>query len=416
VLWKTALPAGHSSPCIWEDRIFITGATNNKLQTFCLERQTGKILWQAEVEASKSERGKGGSAAPTPVTDGQCVYVYFGPFGVLCYDVSGKEQWRKPLAAPNVQHGTGVSPVLAAGKLILNRDQDTEAHLLALDARTGDIAWKADRPEVRRGFSTPLAYPLENPEVILLPGTLRLVAYELSTGKERWYISGLPNEMVTSPVTGQGMVFVAGWTPGVGTARMSAFDTILGQLDRDKDGKIAQNEAVSGLIKQNFTYFDANKDGFINRAEWEAMVAIMDRSENVALAVRPDGRGDVTKTHVVWTFKRGLPYVPSPLYYEGRIYLVKNGGLATCLNAATGEPLYQEERLGALGDYYSSLVAAGGNIFAASQAGSVTVFKAGDKLEVLALNKFDEPILTTPALLDGKLYLRTQKYLYAIGK
>lgn len=417
VVWKTALPSGHSSPCLWGGRIFLTGFAEGKLETLCLNQRDGAVLWRRHVEPGNIERGAqlSNPATATPTTDGERVCVYFGAFGLVAYDFDGKDLWRKPLSIPVTQHGAGTSPVLAGDWLILNSDQDVDSHLLAVNKRDGQTVWKTERPGFHRGFATPLLWPIEKPEQIIVPGTLRLIAYNLKDGTERWSVRGLPNEMVSSPVAGDGLIYLAGWTYGSGVSRMPAFDKLLEQGDTNHDGQLTRNESPGGPAKQHFLYIDADKNGRVTREEYAAIARIFDESKNIALAVRPDGRGDVTDTHVVWKATSGLPYVPSPLCYDGRIYLVKNGGLASCLDAATGRMLYQEERLGALGDYYSSPVAAAGKICVASQPGVVVVYRAGDTLEILTRNALDEPILATPAIVEGRLYVRTKSQLYAFG-
>ncbi len=417
LVWKTALPSGHSSPCIWDARIFLTGFADNKLVTLCLDRRDGRILWRTEIQPERVDRGAtlGSPAAATPATDGRRVYVYFGSFGLVTYDFDGKEVWRKPLPIPITQHGSGTSPVLTGPLLLLNCDQDVGSYLLALKAETGEQVWRADRSAFRRGFSTPLPYPPDTPEVIIVAGTLRLAAYNLKDGTERWHVRGLPNEIVSSPVSGGGLIFAAGWTHGAGVSKLPTFDALLEQGDQNKDGKLSREEAPNGPARQHFLYIDADKDGIVTRQEWDSMAAIFEQSQNVALAVRPDGHGDVTGTHVVWKQSRGLPYVPTPLYYDGRLYLVKNGGLASCFEAKTGKVLYQEERLGALGDYYSSPVAAAGKVCVISQPGVAVVFKAGDSLEVLSRNNLGEQVLATPAIVGNTIYIRTKTHLYAFG-
>ncbi|MBI2947614.1 MAG: PQQ-binding-like beta-propeller repeat protein [Verrucomicrobia bacterium] len=412
------LPPGRSSPCIWGDRIFLTGFKSGKLVTLCLGRADGKILWTREVEPGPIEQGSrlGNPAAPTPATDGKKVYVYFGPFGLICYDFDGQERWRKPMPTPVTQHGAGTSPVLADGRLFLACDQDVGSFLLAVNTENGETIWKRDRPAYRRGFSTPLLWPHEKPELILIASTLRLAAYGVDNGTELWSIRGLPNEMVASPVAGEGLIFAGGWTHGSGVSKLPTFALLLEQGDQNHDGQLTRDETPLGPAKQHFLYIDADKNGSITRDEWNSIASIFERSENALLAVRPDGCGDVTATHVVWKQKRGLPYVPSPLLYEGRIYLVKNGGLASCFDARTGEVHYQEERLGALGDYYASPVAADGKICVASQPGVVVICRAGGDLEVLARNNLGEPILATPAIAENKLYVRTEAHLYAFGE
>lgn len=417
VVWKTALPSGHSSPCLWGVRIFLTGYADGKLETICLDRNDGRVLWRRHVEPGNIERGAQLShpATATPTTDGERVCVYFGAFGLACYGFDGTELWRKPLPVPVTYHGAGTSPVLAGELLILNGDQDAGSSLLAVNKRDGRTVWKTERSGFRRGFATPLLWPPDAPEQVVVPGTLRLVSYSLRDGGELWSVRGFPNEMVASPVAGDGLIFMAGWTHGSGVSRMPDFDKLLALGDANHDGKLTRDEAPAGPAKQHHHYIDSDKDGLLTREEYAVIARIFDESKNIALAIRPDGRGDVTDTHVVWKATRGLPYVPTPLCYEGRVYLVKNGGLASCLDAKTGNFLYQEERLGALGDYYASPVAAAGKICVASQQGVVVVYRAGNTLEVLARNALEEPILATPAIVGGTLYVRTKSQLYAFS-
>ena len=418
VVWSVSTPAGHSSPCVWGNQIALTGFETNQLITFCIDRTTGKERWRRSLTPGTIERGAslGNPATATACADAQRVVVYFGAYGLAAYDWEGRVLWTKPLPIPITQHGAGTSPVMAGGRVFLNGDQDVGAHLLCVDAASGKTLWKTDRPGFHRGFSTPLVYPSTRPEQIILPGTLRLVAYNFRDGTERWSLRGLPNEMVSSPVAGEGAIFVAGWTSGSGVPRMPAFDALLAEGDADKDGRLTRDEAPPGPAKQHFSYIDANKDGRIDRAEYESVAKAFDESRNVALAVRPDGFGEVTDSHVNWKATRGLPYVPSPLYYEGRLYLVRNGGLASCFEARTGRVLYQEERLGTVGDYYASPVAAGGKICAAAQPGTVVIYKAGDSLDVLARNSLGEPIIATPAIAEGRLLVRTAAHLYCFGE
>lgn len=417
VLWKLNVSPGHSSPCIWGEQIFLTSFDSIQLQVLAVSRREGGVLWLRELQPGAIERGARLSepATATPATDGERVVVYFGSFGLACYDVHGTELWRKPLPVPITQHGAGTSPVIVGDLVVLNCDQDVGSYLLAVDKRTGRTIWRTERPSFRRGFSTPLLWPPENPEEAVIAGTLRLVSYRLRDGKEKWSVSGLPNEMVATPVAGDALIFVAGWTHGSGVSRMPAFDVLVAQSDQDKNGKLTRDEAPSGPAKQHFVYIDANKDGFVTREEYETIANVFDRSQNIALAVRPGGVGDVTDTHVVWKHTRGLPYCPSPLYYRGRVFFIKNGGLATCLDAQTGKVFYQEERVGALGDYYSSPVAAAGKICVVSQPGTAVIFRASDTLEVLARNTLGEPVIATPAVVEGILYVRTREHLFAFG-
>ena len=418
LLWKTELGPGHSSPCIWADAIFLTAQEDEKLVALCLDRISGSIRWRREAPAERLEKvsSNGSPAASTPVTDGTRVVVYFGSFGLLAYNFQGDELWRKPLPTPVTQHGTGTSPILADGSVVLNCDQDVGSYLLAVAAQDGHTLWRTDRPGFRRGFTTPVRWHTDAADWIVVAGTLRLVAYDLRDGRERWQLAGLPNEMCASPVLDKGFLYVAGWTPGSGDQALSDFATVLAQADKDHDGRLSRAEAPPGPAQAHFAYLDADKDGYITREEWDKIAAIFAQSQNALLALRPGTDSEHPQPLVVWKQTRGLPYVPSPLVYRDRVYLVKNGGLLSSFNATNGTALYQEQRLGVGGDYYASPVAANGKICAISQRGIAVVFQAADTLKVLARNDLGERVMATPAIVGKHLYLRTEHHLYAFSK
>jgi len=238
-------------------------------------------------------------------------------------------------------------------------------------------------------------------------------------GAERWRVSGLARITCTSPAAGDGLLLTASWTTGgdlnASHLTMPKFDEFAAQYDSNHDGKFSLSELPDGPVKQRFKHLDGNRNGFIERDEWESMAEIFDRVENQAFAVKPGGPGPLSNSNVVWRFKRGLPYVASPVYYGGRFYMVKNGGMLTCLDPKNGKPAYLEERLGALGDYYASLVAADGHVFATSQPGVITVVKAGDALEVLARNSMGEAVQATPAIVGDTILVRTATQLYSFS-
>jgi outer membrane protein assembly factor BamB len=248
---------------------------------------------------------------------------------------------------------------------------------------------------------------------VVVAGSLQMVAYDLKTGAERWRMHGLPAAMCTTPVVSDGLLFFAGWSAGKDDAPMPPFVTVAEKEDKNHDGVIGLDEAKSDIVKTLFASLDTNHDQRLSKEEWEAFMAAVLKGENVALAVRPGGQGDISESHVAWKYKRGLPYVASPLVYRGALYFVRDGGMVTSLNAATGEPVYEQQRLGSPGSYYSSLVAANGIIYACSVSGVVTAFRAGPKFEIVARNELKDRIAATPAIVDNALYIRTSKHLYA---
>ena len=421
LLWKVSLPSGNSSPAVWGGRIFVTSFDKQKLETLCVDRSNGAILWRQAAPASKFEPAHhiGSPACPTPATDGSRVYVYFGSFGLLCYDMEGKEIWRKPIPIPIVEFGSGTSPVLAGDLVILNCDQDMNSFLLALDRVTGKEVWKTDRSEFRRGFATPLVWPHDGSEELIVPGSLWLKSYDLKNGKERWTYRGTSRVACSSPAAGDGMLFSASWNIGGDEGEritMPRFAEVVAEYDKNKDGKFSLDELPKGPIRDRFSQIDVNKDQLVTAEEWNEMSDAFAKAENAVLGIRAGGRGDITKTHLAWKQTRSLPYVSSPIYYQGRLHTIKNGGLASAYEAKSGKVLYQDERLGATGDYYSSAVAADGRIYVASQKGMVVVFEAADYLNVVARNDLREDVMATPAIAGNRIYYRTAGHLYAFGQ
>jgi outer membrane protein assembly factor BamB len=367
-----------SSPVVWNGRIFLTefDRARKQLATVCIDRFTGKVLWRRAVAPDVIEgvHAISSPAGSTPVTDGERVYVYFGSYGLVSYDMMGTLQWERRLPQPDNPYGAVASPIVVGELLVLNH-QGKDAYLLAVNRRDGRTVWKTDRSLVQYGWSTPVHWRHDGTdEIVVLGGDFkpnqRLVAYNLADGTERWWVGGLPPSGKSTPVIGGGFLFFA--SP----------DIIL------EPASERQNPEQAARIYAN------------NAAR--------------VSAIRPGGSGDVGKTHLAWSETRGVPGVPSPLYYNGRLYTFLNGGIVYCRLASTGALLYSG-RVGALGYYYSSPVAADGRVFIASEEGIVSVLDAGDQLNVLARNTLDGAILATPAIVDGKIYVRTATHLYAFG-
>jgi outer membrane protein assembly factor BamB len=424
VFWKIEVPFGHSSPCILGNRIFFTGLDDGKLLTLCVDRADGHELWRAVAPAGKIEpiQRIASPASPTPCTDGQRVYVYLGSFGLLAYDLQGKEVWRKPLPLPLVEFGTGASPILAGGKLILVCDQDMGSYLMAVDAATGQQVWRTERQEFLRSFSSPFLWKHDGTEEIVVAGSLWVRGYAVKDGHEIWSCQGTARVSNATPVAGDGILLVSSWNVGGDDSdrvTMAPFDEFLAAYDANHDGVLTKDEFPPGPVKDRFSQMDVNKDGKVTREEYEHMRDMFAQAVNQLFAIQPGGHGDITRTHVLWSVSRHLPYVSSPLCYNGRVYAIKSGGLASCYEVRTGKTIYQAERLDAPGDYYSSAVAADGRVYVASQKGTVVVIDASNdatQLRVLARNNMGEQVFATPAILDGRIYLRTEKHLFAFGE
>jgi len=417
VVWKTEVPWSPSSPSVWGDRLFLTTFRDGKLETRCHSTADGRLLWFRVLSAEKLEEyhlTEGSPAASTPATDGQKVVTYFGSAGLACYDLEGKELWHHPLppALTGGNFGSGTSPLIAGGLVLLNRDQTRNSTLLAVRLEDGKKVWEVPRPDAPTSYGTPVLSQQGGVAEVILAGSLQMRGYDLKTGAENWRVRGLPSYACTTPVLGDGLIFFAGWSPGKADSPFPKWESVVEKQDKNGDGWVSPEEFTDGI--EWFKAQDLDGDGKLEREDWDDILSQMKLGENALLAVKQGGRGDITGTHVAWRFERGLPYVPSPLYYQGRVYIVKDGGMISSFDAATGKPFYTQERLKARGSYYASPVAADGKIILASLDGKVTVVKAGGETpEILHEADFGERIAGTPALVGPRLYLRAKTRLYA---
>lgn len=422
VVWKTTLPLGHSSPVLSGDRIFLTGAADGGLYTFCLSRETGRILWRRECPRSRSEAldKRNTAASATAATDGKNVYVFFGDFGLISYGLDGNERWRLPLGPFHNVYGMGGSPIVAGDKVILICDQSWDSFAIAIGKDDGVVEWKRSRPEALSGHATPIVYqPASGPLQIIAPGSFRMDAYSLETGESVWWTNGLPSEMKSGAVLGDGLLYVSGFsTPENDPGRqihVPPFDEVLKLHDKDKDGRISLAEVPDERTKVYWKFIDLDQDGFITAAEWKIYAATMG-AENALLAIRPGGHGDATSASLVWKYQRAVPQLPTALLYQNVLYMLNDTGVLTTLDPATSAVFKQGRVRGAADRYFSSPVAADSKVFLISETGIVTVLKAGGNQEILAVNELDEECYATPAIADGRIYIRTRSTLYCFGK
>lgn len=354
VRWKTTLQGtGASSPVVWGDRVFLTasdGRQSDQLHVYCYHRKDGRQLWHTRLfgSAPTDLYPLGGMAVPTPVTDGQRLYLLFGTGELVCLDLDGKPLWIRSLAeeygAFRNRFGMGTSPILVGDLLVVQVDHWSQSYLLAVDPKTGANRWKTNR-DAAVNWTTPLAVTVNGRVQIVAFGTYRAAGYDAATGAELWTVSGMHQQCIPSPVTWNGMAFAA------------------------------SGEGV--------------------------------------MAIRLDGaKGDVTKSHVVWKYKKLMPFTPSPLTYQGHLYIVGDKGVVACLDAKNGDVLWKE-RLGE--QFYASPVAGDGKIYFASKEGVVRVVQAGPELKLLAENDVRETIIGSPAISNGAIYLRGEKHLFCIG-
>jgi outer membrane protein assembly factor BamB len=431
VVWKAALPPGHSSPVLTRDRIFVTAHDKETLLVIALDRETGKVLWRCEVPRSRTGRlqNVNGPASPSPVTDGKNVYVFFQDFGMVSFDADGKERWKLPLGPFNMFYGFGASPILVDDKVILPVDQDNpSSYLIAVDKNTGRVRWKVDRPVVISGYSTPIVYqPPRGPKQVIIPESFQLSAYSVADGKRVWWVRGLACEMKSIASHDSEYLYINGWgfpqnQPGQ-QVKTIPFEEALTKYDKDNDRMITKAEvpadaargSMEWLLTVAYEAFDMDRNEKLDSRDWEVFRAML-ASENGLLAIKMGGEGDQTANAIRWRYQKPVPQVPSTLLYHGVLYMINDSGILLSFDPANGNVLKQGRLHGAIDKYFSSPVAADDKVFLIGQGGQVSVVKATGDWEVLAVNELDDECYATPAIADGRIYIRTRSALYAFGK
>ena len=383
ICWRTAIPGfGHSSPVVWNDRIFVTsaipvgdalpprpsqapGAHDNlpvthhqRFVVLAVDRLSGDIAWQTtvgELLPHETWHVSASAASASPVTDGEHLFAFFGSYGLTCLDFEGTIVWQQDLGDMFVKHGhgEGASPALYGETLVVNWDHEGDSFVVAFDKQTGDENWRVPRDEVT-SWATPIVVEQDGRPQVVISGTQRVRGYDLESGEVIWECGGLSANVVASPVADDGMLFAG-----------SSYET------------------------------------------------------RAILAIRLAGAvGDLTGgDHVVWTRNERTPYVPSPLLYDGALYyLYHYQGVLTRVNARDGKEPTGPFRLPGITDVYASPVAAAGRIFITDREGSTLVMTTGEQPQALALNRLGEPVSATPALVGDELILRGEQHLYSIAE
>lgn len=388
LVWRVTVPAGYSSPIVFGDRVFLSAVNNGEMEVLCLSREDGRIVWRKQVTTQNPKAIKGAAgerlATPTPVTDGKSVFVLFGLFGLIALDVNGDEQWRQTVEAADEE--TTASPILIQDKLIVVYDKTHGSFIEARDKNSGKSIWRSERAKFLLGRATPFHWIHAKGEELIVAGSLRLTSYEIATGQENWQLSGTSMYADSSPTAGENLLFFASSSSATAVP--------------------AKNSAQAGLGSSS------GLDGDLA----SILEVPAPKPEKGIFAIHSCGRGDITTSHLAWKNARGLPGYSSPLFYNGRLFAIKSGGLLSAFKN-DGSPVYQEERINAPGDYYASPVAAADRVYLASENGIVTVVDASKETPVvLAQNKIGEKIMATPALVESMILIRTETELYAFGK
>jgi len=393
VKWKTGIPgAGHSSPIVWGNRVFITTAVaeDPNVESFrggvfiggdrakpdkseytylviCLDTDQGNIQWSKAViqqDPRTRRHTKNTYASATPTTDGKYVFASFGSAGLYCVDFEGNVIWQRDIGLLRVRQGwgTAASPVLFQNTVIVNCDSDDDSYIAAFEKTTGEPVWRTERDE-GASWGTPFLFEAEEHTSVVTNASKRMRGYDAGTGKLLWECARGSMISVPSPVATENLVF------------------------------LSSGHSMSFLQPQ-------------------PIIAV--RSE--ALGDITPGRGESLSQGVAWSHPRGGPYVPSPIAVEDYLYVPLDRGTLTCYEAQTGKIVYEKQKLGTRNTITASPVAGDGKIYIQTEDGECYIVTQGAEFEILAVNKLDEVFCASPAVSGGKLFLRGRKHLYCIGK
>ncbi|HXW04363.1 MAG TPA: PQQ-binding-like beta-propeller repeat protein [Vicinamibacterales bacterium] len=371
VRWKKEIPGrGAGTPVIWGDRVFLLtavplsgagapAASPHKYLVMALDRRDGRVLWERVAREEAPHEGThqehGTWASPSAVTDGQHVIASFESRGIYAYDMDGKPVWQKDLGDKTMrnQFGEGSTPALHGNTLVVVWDHQGESFIVALDKRTGEERWRAARDEID-SWATPLVVEHGGRAQVVTSGMKQVRSYDLETGKLIWFGDGLTMNPIPSPVAAEGLVILT--------------------------------------------------SGF--------------RGNDLQAVKLAEANGNITGSPAIaWTLDRDTPYVPSPLLYDGMLYLLKsNSGIVSAFDAKTGKPHYQVQRIEAVPNVFASPAAAAGRIYIPGQEGTTVVLRHGPQFEVLATNKLDDGFNASPALVENAVYLRGHRYLYCLAE
>ena len=366
-----------------------------------------------------------------PAADAERVYFYFSTLGLMAFDArTGDKVWHAELPVPYFvfKWGAGMSPVLLDDKVIFCQDDDLNPAMYAFDKQTGKQLWKVDRSDQAVNYTHPVVCQTEHGPEIVVGGTGKLIGYDPQTGKELWFARTLLRNMKTTPVTHDGTVYISLQSSGIANQWLAtADDNTDGKLSKEEIQKFVGDVPVPEAFFKKFDRGDVNGDGFLVGEELDKAFLDPDNfagapwnAENPAnqyiQAIRGGGSGDVTDTHVLWNHENRAPdHIVSPLVVDGRMLVVKGGGISSCFRTSDGEKLWYSKRIENTSEYFASPIYGDGKIYIAGENGIVVVLQSGPELKVLAKNDMGESILGTPAIADGRLFIRTRTKLFCVA-
>ncbi len=422
LLWKVSVPKGYSSPVVAGNHIYLTAEDGNDLVTLCLNRQTGTELWRQTAPRPRTEKldQRNHAAAASPAVSGDTVVVFFGDYGLLCYSPNGEELWRQPLGPFNNLYGMGASPVICDGKAILVCDQQQGSFVIGIDINTGKVVWRTERPEATSGHCTPIIWrPESGSAQAIVAGSFNLTSYSVKTGKKLWWVGGLSFEMKSTPVISDDLLFINGYASPYNQpdkkVKIQPYNEVIAKHDENKNSVLEKSEMPDRLSAGFFDFINLDSNASVDKDEWRYFENSM-ASDNSMMAMTLGGTGDVTESNLRWRYHKNIPQLPSPIAVEGHLYMISDAGIVTNFEAGTGRVHTRARLKGASGSVYASPIVVGNNILFLTTKGTLATVPIDNKVEVQNTIKFDEPCFATPAVVDGRLFVRTDESLFCLGK
>ena len=439
VRWKASPGDGIGCPVVASGRVFTSAMIDDEtVGLFAYDTKTGEELWRRTWPTGDlpNVHKTNSHASTTPAADADHCYFYFSTLGMICVDAgTGRDVWHKKLPVPYFvfKWGPGMSPTLYKDKVLFVQDDDLNPAFYAFNKSDGSIAWKDDRGDQAVNYSHPVICETPKGDEIVVAGTGLLIGYDPDTGKRLWKARTLLRNIKTTPVSHDGMIYISLQSGGIANQWLATSDR---QYGGNNDGKLtkAEMQAFVGdrpippeFFKRTFDRGDKNNDGVLEGEELDAAFLHPDNfagarfdAENPAdefvIAVKGGGRGDVTDTHVAWKHEtKYTDHIVSPLVSDGRMLLVKGGGIATCFETDGGTVIWQPKRIQNEGEYFASPILGDDKIYVAGENGNVVVLANSSEFEILAKNDLGDPVLGTPAIADGVLFFRTRNHLIAVG-
>ncbi len=439
LLWKTEILPGWSSPCIVDEKIFLTGFNDadRLLYTMAIHRKNGEIIWKDSISPAGyyELHPINGYANPTVASNGEKIFAYFPNYGLIAYDLNGTRSWDFQIKEVGETRWAGSSsPVVLDSMLLMDVSAYNDPKILALNCRTGNSQWVIRDRHHKQGSIMCRATPVFWNDLVILHHFQEIIAYNLLTSRVEWWLP-LPTGAIGTPVIQDNILFVNTWTnEGEKSLRgnQTSFEELVRELDINGNMKIERNEFPDDIMvrqrpespdapessravnnERSFSWFDEDGDGAYVESEWNAMWERMQSTikDHGMLAVSLNGTGERPVTDIKWKVNEDTPETPSPLMVNENVLFIKSGGIMTVINQKTGEVVHKD-RVGAAGAYLSSPMLAGNRIYTCSYNGTVTVLSADD-YSVLARNKLKGKIGASPVAVDDVLYVRTDKHLYA---